>query len=70
MYIQGKNVFAMMNDETSITTMLTYMGVQPTPERVSAAVAQLGSNFTMSDLYEFLKSEGIMTGDNPVVDLR
>jgi hypothetical protein len=70
MYIQGKNVFAMMNDETSITTMLTYMGVQPTPERVSAAAAQLGPDFTMSDLYEFLKSEGIMTGENPVVDLR
>ena len=70
MLIQGKNVYAMQTTQTSVTQMLTYMGVNPTLEIVSKASQALGSDFTMSDLYNFLKSEGIMTGENPVADLR
>jgi hypothetical protein len=70
MMIQGKNILAMAKDDTSITQMLTYMGVDPTLEIVSKAAASLPEDFTMTDVYNFLVSEGIMKGENPILDLR
>ena len=70
MMIQGKNILAMAKDDTSITQILTYMGVDPTLETVSKAAASLPEDFTMTDVYNFLVSEGIMKGENPILDLR
>ncbi len=68
--LKGHSILAMYNDNTSVTEMLQYMGVEPTSELVAEAVGRFASKggFDMSDLYGFLKEKGIMT--DSIVDAR
>jgi len=66
MMIQGKTITAGINaDNTSIREMLTLMGVNPTDQLINGALnffMMKGDGITMSNLYEFLKQENIMSG--------
>lgn len=78
--VHGKNILAgMVNDKTSVTEMMQYLGVDPTPELVEDAYknfAQKGNSFDMSSLYDFLKTKSILSSKEEankiakVVDLR
>lgn len=62
--IRGNNIFAMKSDNTSITEMLTMLGVEPTAEMVAAAAGEFGTNgneFTLTEMHKFLKDKGIMS---------
>jgi len=71
MLVKGHNILAMYNDNTSVTEMLQYMGVEPTQELVAEAVDRFSptGGFDMNDLYGFLKEKGILTA-HQVVDAR
>lgn len=70
--IKGHSILAMCNDNTSVTEMLQYMGVEPTSELVAEAISKFASKngFDMKDLYDFLKEKNIMTDKNEIVDVR
>lgn len=70
--IKGHNILAMKNDNTSVTEMLQYMGVEPTTEIVTEAIGKFASSdgFDMHDLFMFLKEKGIMTGESEIEDNR
>ena len=77
--IRGKNIFAMKSDNTSITEILTLLGVDPTAENVAAATNEFSQNggvFTLTDMHKFLVDQGIMSSVDSdkriasVVDLR
>ena len=70
--VKGHSILAMCNDNTSVTEMLQYMGVEPTSELVAEAISKFASKdgFDMSDLYNFLKEKNIMTDVNELVDAR
>jgi len=70
--IKGHNILAMKNDNTSITEMLQYMGVEPTTEIVAEAAGKFATSggFDMHDLFTFLKEKGIMTGESEIEDNR
>jgi hypothetical protein len=68
--LKGHSILAMQNDSTSVTMMLQYMGVEPTPELVAEAIGKFASvGFNMDDLGAFLVEKGILT-QSEVVDAR
>jgi hypothetical protein len=79
--IHGKSIFAMESNQTSVTEMLQYMGVEPTEDIVNAAMDYFmknsGGKVDMEALHQFLLSKDIIKDYNidtkkvaSVIDLR